>query len=329
MSNLPIITPEEKPQKKASSPSSDWKERKIERTAYYEKTWRNTPERFDNSQCSIHRNRFKRLTGLIEDLGDISQKKAVDLGCGSGEISLWLCKKGMQVDAVDIASIPLEKLRAVKPDNLNLLQDYVPFTKLDDDTYDLVICNDLIGDLHPNEYRMLISELARIVKSTGRVICSTPLDLNSEDPLDRFVQLIDTEFEVENESYANDSLYIHWLDFLAYPRRLARATSSPQERKIALDKRRGLSYGLFKVLSQPWLHFLWKATAWVVNPLSNLSRNSDSLRAGMEKISRFFRQESGITHAIFLTKRRSLLNTNSLETPHDIQPAKQKRTVWE
>lgn len=331
MSNLPVINPNEKPSKiPVSKSTSAGKERKIERTAYFEKMWKKAPERFDASSCSIMRDRFQRLVALLQTIESFEGIKAADLGCGSGKTALWLCKKGAHVDAVDIASIPIEKLRAVKPENLNLFQDYVPFTQLNDDTYDLVICTDLIADLHPNEYRMLISELARIVKSNGHVVCSTPLDLNSEDPLDRFVQLIDTELEIEGESYAYDRFYIRWLDFLAYPRRLTRALASSLDRQEELNKRQGISYSFFKIFSSmPWLYYLWKPLSWVTNPLSKLSQNNDGLRVFMSKISRFMSQESSITHAIFLSKRRSLLNTNSPETPHDVRLAKQKRTVWE
>lgn len=327
---LNVIPPDEQPKKILNSAKgSALLERKIAQTASYERRWKNNPESFDHSNSSIARSQFEQLKSLVLLLPNFNSKKAVDLGCGTGQTALWLCEQGMLVDAVDIASIPLEKLRAVKREQLTLFQDYVPFTKLEDDKYDLVICNDLIANLHPNEYRMLISELARIVNANGRVICSTPLDVRSENPLDYFTQLVDTELEIEGESYSYDLLNIRLLDFLALPQRLANASSSPQEKAKAVNKRRGLSRFFFNVLSFSWLYYPWKGLAWLVNPLKRLVENSNGLRSCLEKATRFLWQEQGITHVFLVTKRRSLVNADTPETPHDIRLPKQKRFVWE
>lgn len=305
------------------------KQRRVERTAYFERVWKEDPERFETDHTSIGHNRIERTKNMIENCHPKEGQTATDLGCGPGYYSIWLAKKGLQVDAVDIASLALERLKTLDLPNLRLKQDYVPYTQLSDDFYDYVICADLIGYLHPGEYRMLFSELARIVKPKGYVICSTPLELESDDALARFLQLAETEFEILNNSFAYDRFYIHVLDFLAWPRRIERASGNPHYRKESIEKRKGISRGLFKMFSTPYLSYLWKAVAALFNPISRIADKSDSLRQWCQKFTRFFWQDNGITHVISLAKRRSILNTDTHEVPHDVQEHRTKRTVWE
>lgn len=305
------------------------KQRRIERTAYFEKVWRDDPQRFDHSKTSMGRDKQKRVQGLIETCSPKEGQKACDLGCGAGANAIWLANKHLDVDAVDIASLAVERLRALNIPNLHPTQDYVPFTKLPDDSYDLVLCTDLIGYLHRNEYRLLFSELARVVKPRGFVFCSTAIDLRSYDALERFLQLAESELEIFNNSFAYDRLYIYLLDLLALPRRLARASESPDYRKEAIEKRRGFGRWFFQTLSHPIFRYLWKGCEFVANPVYRLADGSDRLRRFLQSITQFFWQENGITHIIIQAKRRSILNTDPKEVPEDVQYPKAKKTVWE
>lgn len=329
MAALKVINPDSSSQTPPSYEGSSLKEKRIQRTAYYEKIWLTRPESFDNLNTSIGRNRFERFKQLVTKFFPNKQGRACNLGLGVGTIAAWLAGQGFRVDGVDISSRAIELLKAKKIANLDLFQQCIPYTHLDDDTYDLVVCTDLIANLEPTEYRLLFSELSRLVSQNGYALCSTPLELKSEDALTRFLELADTELEIVGQSYAYDLLFIRISDGLAYSRRLARAASDHLYRKESIVNRRGFGRWFFSALSRPFLSPVWKIISYLVNPLSRFWDNSDGIRNGMEKITHFFWQENGITHAMVLGKRRSLLNTDSKEVPHDVQLQKGKRSVWE
>jgi SAM-dependent methyltransferase len=50
---------------------------------------------------------------VIRELGHLLPQsgRALDIACGEGQLALWLAGRGLQVTAVDIAAVGLEKLR--------------------------------------------------------------------------------------------------------------------------------------------------------------------------------------------------------------------------
>ncbi len=319
-------------EKDENSPSrkvSGFEERRIERMAYFEKAWRENPDRFLREGSAIERDRVVRLSKFIDNCSPRLGQRSCDLACGAGHAAKWIARKGIEVDAVDLSSLALGRLKLDPLPTLRLVQDYVPYTKLPDDAYQLVVCTDFIGYLYPQEYRLLFSEIARLMKQNGHAIFSTAIDLNSEDALARFLQLAETEFEILNNSFAYDKLYIHLLDGFAWPGRLAKAADSPPYRKEAIEKRKGLRRALFKLFSAAPISYFWKAVSWISSPLHRFMKGNDALRRILQKTTRFFWQENGITHVICLAKRRSILNTDPRIVPHDVIEQKAKKTVWE
>ncbi len=137
--------------------------------------------------------RVSQIFGFIQKHVSLNGLKAVDLGCGRGELSLHLRNAGCVLDAVDASHYPLKVLQ--REQNIRPLQDCLPNTKLEDNGYDLVVATNVLAELDDNQHRLFFSELARLVKLTGFVVCSTPLDIDSVDALEKFHKLASTEFE--------------------------------------------------------------------------------------------------------------------------------------
>lgn len=161
-----------------------------------ERLWKEDPEQFNPERDAVQRQRVDRTLEMIARCGNWKEKKAVDLGCGSGVITRKMRDLGfLVVDAVDVSSQALKRLQEKDAHNIHPIQDCLPCTRLKDAQYDLVVCTEVIGYLHQKEYRLLFSELARLVKMDGVVICSSALDAHTENPLALFSQLADSEFE--------------------------------------------------------------------------------------------------------------------------------------
>lgn len=170
--------------------------------ALFERRWHQNPEQFDparSARTSIEAQR------LLDKLPLKAGKRALDLGTGYGHIAKKLYEAGMYVDALDIS---LNALRRLNNQQVNLIQDYFPYTKLEDGAYDLVVANNLIAELPEVERRLAVSEINRLLKLSGIAIISTPIDIYSEDALIRFIKLLETEFDIDELTLSHHALAI-------------------------------------------------------------------------------------------------------------------------
>ncbi|MCB1112467.1 MAG: class I SAM-dependent methyltransferase [Chlamydiales bacterium] len=247
--------------------------------ARFERLWLDDPEQFNPQRNCMERERIQRTRDLILAYVNPQGKKTGDLGCGYGALSLLLQKMGASVESIDIAANALKRLEGK---GLELKQDFLPKTLVEDSYYDLVICTDVIGDVAPKVYRHFFAELARVVKDEGYVVCSTALDIDTDDALQRFAELAETELIVTDWSLSYHALYIRLKRFCRY---------------LPLK-------GLHSWLDQ-----------------------SKKVLLFLEKITRLFWSETGMSHAIFIAKRKPLIP----DTPIEFQPTerKHKKQVWE
>lgn len=303
---------------------SDRKNQRQEATAKFNRLWLINPEQFNPLRNCMEVERVARTVALFPDLID---KKAADLGCGDGIISLQLRDNGATVDAVDVAVNALKHFEKHDCARIQLFQDYVPRTKLADDRYDLVVATELVAYLPKEEYRLFMSELARIVKANGKVICSTPIDTRSSDALERFAELSETEFQIDEWTFSYHKYWL-WLNHLLdSPSRYVRASKDTDYRNLKLQERSGFSKTWFRWNSSRYLAWFWKIESVITNPLYRGFVKSRSLLLGLESLCKSISGSNGISHAIWIGKRRPLVEF----TPKDDQPVerKGKQQVWE
>jgi 2-polyprenyl-3-methyl-5-hydroxy-6-metoxy-1,4-benzoquinol methylase len=316
----------EKADRKPSSKSLHL-QRREEAFAKFEKMWQQDPEQFNPSRNVMERERITRTWNLILDFFDPVNKLAADLGCGYGVLTQRLCQQCAHVDAVDVAATPLARLEAAETQNLTLIQDYLPRTRLEDDTYDLAISTDVIAFLNPDDYRLFFSELSRVIKRTGYVVCSTPLDINSEDALQRFANLAETEFQIEKWKFSYHYLHIRLLNLISAPSRFALAGRDSENRQSELHKRKGFSRWWFNLNSKPGIAAIWSCVSYVLKPLVAFIEQNQFVLNHLENMTRFLWSDSGISHAIFIGIRRPLVEMPTEETMP--QERKQKKEIWE
>lgn len=309
------------------SGSSNKTGRSEEMRAVMERMWRRDPEQFNPLRNCSQKERIEKTLHEIRAHLSLQGKQVADLGCGSGHLSRLLRDQGAHVDAVDIASQALLRLKEHNTDQITPIQDCLPTTKLKDDHYDLVVCTEVIAYLHPKDYRLLMSELSRVMKPNGLVCFSTPLDTDTEDPIDNLSALAETEFSIESWTLSHHSIWERICKFFEYPRRFVRLRHDKEFAHENLKELTGLKRYWTMINSTPPLVYAWQGLSFLANPIAHFCRNSTTLLHLSEKLSHFFWIKSGITHAIFIGRRRPLthpLPENEIPKEH-----KQKRFVWE
>lgn len=176
-------------------PNRSGQGRRLEVQAKMERMWLEDPEQFNPNRNCVQRQRVERTVEALKAHSNPQGKRGVDLGCGGGDITRKIRDLGASMDAVDAASQALKVVQEHDMTRIKAIQDCLPETRLNDSCYDIVICTEVIGYLNSSEYRLLFAELSRVVVTDGVVVCSTVLDLGTDNPLGRFAQLADTEFE--------------------------------------------------------------------------------------------------------------------------------------
>lgn len=303
------------------------KTRRLGAQAYFDRLWLVDPEQFDPNRNCMDQERLDRTQGLIQESISVKDKPVVDLGCGAGELSRRLRDLGAVVVAVDISNNALKVFKDKGAEGITLQQDYIPSTALKDDSFDLVICTELIAYLQPDEYRLLFSELSRLVKPEGKIVCSTPIDINSIDALQKFADLAETEIEIEKWVFSWNLCYIKIKNFFTAPSRFIRASKDKEYRLRELKQRSGLSHWWYKLNSTKPLVPIWFTLQALFYPLTVLIKKSKTFLFSLEKFCQFLWSDAGISHAIFIGKRRSFLE----HLPADQIPIERKhrRQVWE
>ncbi|KAF3362990.1 Uncharacterized protein PHSC3_000526 [Chlamydiales bacterium STE3] len=305
--------------------SSPLKIKKQKTEAFFERLWLLDRAQFNPKRHCMECLRVERTLQLIRDYQSMASKKVADLGCGYGIFAKALRDQGAKVDALDIASNALQHVK--NEEHIKPIQDFVPYTHLEDGAYDLVLSTELIAYLPQEEYRLFFSELSRLVNKDGFVVCSTPLDIYSIDALDRFAALAETEFTIEKWVFSHHYLWIKLYRLIQAPHRFVKASKDKRYREEELSKKKGFAKWWFNVNSLVVSGFLWAPIKWLLHPFSILIEKNQHLLLCLEKFSRFVWQEQAISHALFIGKRKPLFET----PPEERLPMERgtKKMIWE
>lgn len=311
----------------SSRPVFNKSARRQEIQATMERLWLHDPEQFNPERDAVQRQRLTHTLEAIKKQLQLDGKRAADLGCGSGHLSRLLRDAGARIDAVDIAGNALERLKADGIHHITPIQDCLPTTRLADDAYDLVVCTEVIGYLQPQEYRMLIAELSRLVHKEGLVACSTSLDINSDNALERFAAIAETEFEINQWVLRYDRLWLKLCHCFETPQRYIKASQNDFERTQEINKRRRLSKRWYQLNTTKLAAICWNVINVLARPVASYLRQHNGIVNVLEKTTKFLWDESGVSHALFIGKRRPMafpLPANEIPIER-----KHKREVWD
>lgn len=115
---------------------------------------------------------------IMSWLGNIKGKKVLELGCGLGEGSVYMAKKGARVTATDLSGGMLELAKKVAKkhgtsiETMKCSADDLPFKSK---TFDIVYAANL---LHHVDIEVALKESYRVLKPGGIFVSWDPIDYN-------------------------------------------------------------------------------------------------------------------------------------------------------
>ncbi|MCH9627193.1 MAG: hypothetical protein S4CHLAM2_08280 [Chlamydiales bacterium] len=261
--------------------------------SFWEEAWSEESEKYDPSQTVLGKERVQRTAQLLPDA--LSGKRIADLGCGTAPFASYLSEADLTF--VDVAEAALNRA----PASAKHVRSTLPYCRLPEESFDGVLLTDVIADLEPHLYRLMLSEVSALLKREGFFLCSTELDLHSEDALPVFLDLIRTEFEVVKSQKSYHRLYFYLRRCLDAPARFVRAGREPAYRLQQLNKRAYFSRLWFYLNSIQPICYLWLP----LKPLKSRLQ-SRSLLLFLERLSQLLFGEAALTHIALLCRKKSL-----------------------
>lgn len=295
--------------------------------AKFERLWLIDPERFNPLRNCMERERLERTWQLLtQHVTLTNQISVVDIGCAGGVFSRRLRDAGAQVEAIDLAENALKKFREIDANGIHLKQDAMPMTHLPDHGYKIVVCTELIAELPREDYRLFFAELSRLIQPDGYLVCSSPIDIESVGGVERLVELVQSEFDILANITSYHAMYLRLKRFFKIPSRFIEGWKNPDFKRKQMASLHGFSRLWFWLNTTPLLIWFWYICELCARPIRKLLNNNRKLLLILEKICRFLWDQDGISHYLFIAKRRPLPSMN----PQDIPLEKPKRKeVWD
>jgi len=118
-------------------------------------------------------NKHIELPAMLKILGNIKDKKILDLGCGFGEHAKIYSRKGAKITGIDSSKkeIAYAKLRKIGNTNF-IVGDILKKLPFRDNSFD-IITSSLVLDYIKN-LKKLFKECRRVLKKSGKMIFSIP-----------------------------------------------------------------------------------------------------------------------------------------------------------
>ncbi len=323
MSQDPLKVVQTDPLKESSKPKRDFSSRMVQQEAAFEARWKNHPGQFNPKKNAIEKLRVEKTIQLIQS--HLKEKNHVlDIGCGFAPFTKTIEEKTSHITLADISAGALQRA----PDAQEKCKAALPQTNFEDQSFDLILCTELLPYLHSKDLRMSISELCRLLKPSGTLILSSNIDIYSDDALDRLKKMVETEFKIHDTELTYNSWLIHLQNFFKAPKRYLEALKNPEYCRKELQKRRGFSRFWFQISTTRLMSLLYFPLQLVFSPLAWLFTQVEWIATAVEQVCHTFSPIRGMSHAILICSRRPLFDETH-EPPLPDRPPFRKEVKWE
>lgn len=301
-----------------------------EARAKFERLWLTDPEQFNPNRSAIERERIERTWSLLKPLLKKPDLKVLDIGFGWGVLADRIHQAHTEVDGVEIASNAIKHFESLYGNRIRLIRDAAPDTSLPNSHYDLVICTDLIAELHSHDQRLLISELYRLIKPDGHILLSTGFDVDTDGAFERFQALVETELSIAQAKLSAHTYYLNLLRGLGLSARYLKARNDASYRQLQLNKRSGWGRTWFNLQLQYPLYAFWWTLNILTAPLARRLTQSRWMLLQLEKVCHTLDPQEGISHAIVVAIRKPLEESAESAESHMSPPTQRLRErIWE
>jgi len=177
---MPLPTPAEPPSPPAGEPES---ERRASERLFSERHFHDEWARSIDPEAVVPAQNFEPDTAIenqyvLARLGDLHDKRLLDIGCGAGEAAVYFAQRGAAVTAMDLSGAFLRVVRHVADRYHAAITlvvgagEHLPFP---DNSFDVVYGH---GVLHHLELHDAMREVSRILRPGGRAFFIEPLGYN-------------------------------------------------------------------------------------------------------------------------------------------------------
>lgn len=152
----------------------------------------------------------------IEYIGTLRGKRILEIGCGNGEISVWLARNGVEIYGIDISdeSITFAKKRSVENGTdakTHFSVSPAEETEFTENFFDTVFIN---VSLHHLEIDKAVHEIKRILKPQGRFVAVEPFVFSKIVQRIRTSKLVTAFYPIRQETPTERILVQEDLDLL-------------------------------------------------------------------------------------------------------------------
>lgn len=138
----------------------------------HERTWENAINRGAINRGNLQVNLdFLEQTGLVK-----TGTKALELGCGSGNLAALLHNEGVSMIASDISQTAVDHAKKLHPD-IEFYAHSAESLPYDDEFFDIVMSFDVLE--HLPKVNQHLSEVRRVLKPHGYYLLQTPNKLSN------------------------------------------------------------------------------------------------------------------------------------------------------
>ena len=124
--------------------------------------WRDKASAYDDIFALITR---QAIDPLLNELGDLTGKRILDVACGTGHLAGACLKRGADVEGIDFADTMIAKASANYPD-ISFHEGDAENLDYEDSSFDVVACN--FGVLHFEHAETAFAEAYRVLRKGGR-----------------------------------------------------------------------------------------------------------------------------------------------------------------
>jgi SAM-dependent methyltransferase len=123
----------------------------------------------DGNACNAYYERPATITLL----GDVEGRQVLEAGCGAGQLTAWLIRRGAVVTALDVSPAMAQLARRAAGGQANVLVADLaqPLHFAESGSFDLVVASLVMHYLH--DWDAVLAEFRRVLKPEGAVVFST------------------------------------------------------------------------------------------------------------------------------------------------------------